>query len=137
MDVYMEEALKEAEKAFLCGDVPVGCVVVKNGEIIGRGYNKRELNNIVILHAEVVAIMQANETLKNWRLNDCDIYVTKEPCDMCYEIIKQSRINKIYCGIKNDKKYENSINKLKVVYGIKEKECKEIFVNFFTKLRLK
>ena len=97
-EVYMKEALKEAEKALALEEVPIGAVVVKDGEIVGRGYNRRETDKDPTAHAEVIAIRQASAKLGGWRLHQCDLYVTVEPCPMCAGAIVLSRIKKLYIG---------------------------------------
>ena len=100
----MNYALKEAQKAYNKMDVPVGCVIVYNGKIIARGYNKREKDQNVIKHAEIEAIDKACKALKSWRLNDCTIYTTLFPCPMCASAIQQSRISKlVYLNDTNNK----------------------------------
>ena len=100
----MNYALKEAQKAYNKMDVPVGCVIVYNGKVIARGYNKREKDQNVIKHAEIEAIDKACKTLKSWRLNDCTIYTTLFPCPMCASAIQQSRISKlVYLNDTNNK----------------------------------
>ena len=100
----MNYALKEAQKAYNKMDVPVGCVIVYNGKIIARGYNKREKDQNVIKHAEIEAIDKACKALKSWRLNDCTIYTTLFPCPMCASAIQQSRISKlVYLNNTNNK----------------------------------
>lgn len=100
---YMELALQQARKSFRNGDVPVGAVIVKNGKVIAKGYNKKEKKKNAILHAEIVAISQACGKLKTWHLEECELYVTMEPCLMCAGAIVQSRIKKVYYGIRNEK----------------------------------
>ena len=103
-DKFMNYALKEAQKAYNKMDVPVGCVIVHNGKIIARGYNKREKDQNVIKHAEIEAINKACKALKSWRLNDCTIYTTLFPCPMCASAIQQSRISKlVYLNDTNNK----------------------------------
>ena len=103
-DKFMNYALKEAQKAYNKMDVPVGCVIVHNGKIIARGYNKREKDQNVIKHAEIEAIDKACKALKSWRLNDCTIYTTLFPCPMCASAIQQSRISKlVYLNNTNNK----------------------------------
>ena len=103
-DKFMNYALKEAQKAYNKMDVPVGCVIVYNGKIIARGYNKREKDQNVIKHAEIEAIDKACKALKSWRLNDCTIYTTLFPCPMCASAIQQSRISKlVYVNNTNNK----------------------------------
>lgn len=103
-DKFINYALKEAQKAYNKMDVPVGCVIVYNGKIIARGYNKREKDQNVIKHAEIEAIDKACKALKSWRLNDCTIYTTLFPCPMCASAIQQSRISKlVYLNNTNNK----------------------------------
>lgn len=97
-ELYMRQAINEAKKAIKYDEVPIGCVIVKDGEIIARGYNKKEKRQDVTGHAEIVAIKKAAKALGTWRLNDCDLYVTLEPCIMCCGAIVQSRIHKVYYG---------------------------------------
>ena len=94
----MNLALKEAKKAYIKGEIPIGAVIVKNGKVISRGYNLKESKNNTIKHAEIVAIEKACAKIKNWRLIDCTIYITMFPCPMCASAINQARISKIVCG---------------------------------------
>ena len=100
---YMSLALKEAKKAELIDEVPIGCVIVKNNKVIARGYNKRELHHDVTSHAEIIAIRKASKILNDWQLVDCDLYVTIEPCLMCTGAIIQSRIRNVYYGSEDPK----------------------------------
>ena len=93
---YIMEIIKMAEKAFRCNEIPVGCIIVKNGEIISRGYNVKENNKTIFGHAEIIAIKKAEKELGDWRLNDCELYTTLFPCPMCASAIQQSRISKVY-----------------------------------------
>ena len=102
-EFYMSKALKEAFKASQIDEVPIGCVIVKDNKIIARGHNKREIKNDVTSHAEMEAIRKANKKLNSWRLVDCDLYVTIEPCIMCMGAIYQSHIRKIYYGAPDPK----------------------------------
>ena len=108
---YMEMALNEAKKAFKRGEVPVGAVIVKNGKIIAKTHNIKEKKQCSICHAEILAIIKASKKLKNWRLEDCDIYVTLEPCPMCASAIKQARIKNVYSGLKNSDLNNNNLIK--------------------------
>ena len=139
---YMKEALKEAKKAELIDEVPIGCVIVKDDKIIARGHNQRETNQSPIGHAEIIAINKASKKLKSWRLEGCDIYVTLEPCIMCSGAIIQSRINKVYYGASDPKggALGSSINVLEasninhhpeVVSGVLKEECSSIITNYF------
>ncbi len=102
MNKYMELAYKEAKKANLADEIPVGAVIVKNDKVIAKAHNKRNKSNKVIDHAEIIAITKANKKLKNWRLEDCEIYITLEPCPMCASAIEQSRIKRIYTSASNN-----------------------------------
>ena len=144
----MKQALKEAQKALLVDEVPIGCVIVLNNKIIARGYNKREERQDVSSHAEMEAIRKANKKLNSWRLVDCDIYVTLEPCLMCMGAIIQSRIKNIYYGTLEPKggAIESSIKALEANNinhhpnaegGIMQKECSEIISSYFRMKRRK
>ena len=140
---FMEAAIQEALKADV--DIPVGAVVVRHGKIIAEAYNTREKDNDVTSHAEILAIRQAAKVLDNWRLEDCDLYVTLEPCPMCGWAILQSRIRNLYFGSydvnygafssKIDLRKLVAGSKLKVYGGIKEKECDSLLRSFFKKIR--
>ena len=138
----MKEALKEAKKAELIDEVPIGCVIVKDDKIIARGHNQRETNQSPIGHAEIIAINKASKKLKSWRLEGCDIYVTLEPCIMCSGAIIQSRISKVYYGAFDQKggALGSSINVLEasninhhpeVISGVMQEECSKIITNYF------
>lgn len=99
---FFHIAFEEAKKAMKQGEIPVGAVIVKNGEIISTAHNEKETKKCTICHAEILAIEKASTILNNWRLNDCEIYVTLEPCEMCASAIKQARISKIFSAISND-----------------------------------
>ena len=143
----MKEALKEAKKAYLKEEVPVGAVVVYNDKIIARGHNVREIKESVLGHAELVAISKASKKIGSWKLEDCDIYVTLEPCPMCSGAIIQSRIKNLYFGAYDPKGgaagsvlnlYDYKFNhKVNVVGGIMEEECSTIIKEFFKELRKK
>ena len=142
MNSFMSISINEAKKSGL--DVPVGAVVVKNGDVIATAHNERELDNDVTSHAEILAIRKAEQVLGNWRLDDCDLYVTLEPCPMCGWAILQSRIKNVYFG-SYDTNYGAFFSKVDLrkfstftpnVYGgIMEKECDELLNYFFTDLR--
>ena len=104
MDEYMELALKEAKKSLKTDDVPVGAVIVEKGKIIAKAHNTKEKNKIVTKHAEINAVEKACKKKKNWHLNNCELYVTLEPCEMCMGAIKSARIKKVFYLIKRDKK---------------------------------
>ena len=95
---YMKEAIKQAKKAYALGEVPIGCVIVYKGKIIGRGYNRRITDKTALAHAEITAIKKACKVMGDWRLDDCEMYVTLEPCTMCLGALIQSRIGHIYYG---------------------------------------
>ena len=107
---FLDLAFKYAEKAYKCDEVPIGAVIVKDNEVIGFGYNQKEKKNSVLEHAEIIAIRMASKKLNNWRLDDCDIYVTLDPCPMCASAIKQARIKNIYSALSNlDKENEKVV----------------------------
>jgi len=143
-EYYMYKALLEAHKACNIGEVPIGCVIVKENIIISKAYNLKELRNDCTAHAEILAIRKASKRL-GWRLTDCDIFVTVEPCPMCMGAIIQSRINRVIFGVADSKagavgsvldltEYQFN-HKVKVKSGILEKECIDIMQSFFKKIR--
>lgn len=132
-EIFMKEALIEAQKAFDKEDVPVGAIIVKDNQIIARAYNKREEAKDVTAHAEIIAIRQACKHISDWRLNGCTIYVTLEPCSMCLGAIQQSRIDKVIYGTKNVK--EINYKSIEIVGGILEQECSDILKTFFQNRR--
>lgn len=145
-EYYIKEALKEAKKAELINEVPVGCVIVYNEKIIARGYNRREIDNLSIQHAEIIAIKKASKKLNSWRLEDATMYITLEPCIMCAGAIIQSRIKKVVYGA-YDYRFGAHISKINlfdikfnhdvlVTGGVLENECSSILKDFFKKLRL-
>ena len=100
--IFMNEAIKEAKIAYQNNDIPIGAVIVKDGKIIAKAHNTKNNKNCSIYHAEINAILKAAKKMNNWRLQGCEMYVTYEPCPMCASAIRQSRILKVYCGLKND-----------------------------------
>jgi len=143
---FMEAAILEAKKSYQSGEVPVGAVIVKEGQIIGRGFNQKESTNDATAHAEIIAIKEACETLGSWRLDGCSMYVTLEPCPMCAGAILESRIKRVYIGEESDKSgaagtvvdiLNNSYlgSKTEVYFGIMEEECKTLLEDFFENLR--
>ena len=132
---YMQVAFKEAYKALKHNEVPVGAVIVKNGKIIAKAYNKREKTNDVTKHAEIIAISKACKKIKNWRLEGCTIYVTMEPCMMCCGAIEQSRISKVVYGAKNDNFGNLDKISIKNISQELEVECKKIVCDFFKNKR--
>lgn len=145
---YMREALKEANKAYKKGEIPVGAIIVKDDKIIARAHNLKELKKDTTKHAEILAIQKASKKIEAWRLNECEMYVTLEPCAMCAGALIQSRINKIYIGtmdektgacgsvldLLNDYKFNH---KVEVETGILKDECQKILQDFFKMLRKK
>lgn len=142
---YMLLALEQAREAFSDDEAPIGAVIVRNGEVVSVGRNRREKGKNALYHAEIEAIDSACKKLGGWRLWECDMYVTLEPCPMCAGAIINSRIKKLYFGAK-DEKNGAVISKMKMFdtdfthmpeyeYGILEKECSEILSSFFKNLR--
>ena len=141
----MKMAYNEAKKAFDKEEIPVGCVIVKDNIVIAKAYNLREIKNQVMAHAEMLAITKANKKLGSWRLDDCDIYVTLEPCPMCLGAIIQARIKNLYFGAYDKKggacgSVVNLANypfnhKVNVVGGIYGDECSKLISDFFKTLR--
>jgi len=145
-EYFMNEALKQAEKAYKKLEVPVGAIIVKDGKIISRAYNQKEAKKSVVKHAEIIAIEKACKKIDNWRLNDCEMYVTLEPCPMCAGAIMNSRIKKLYIGTMEEKSGAcgskvnllqdyNFETKVEVENNIKTSECEKILKNFFKEIR--
>lgn len=143
---YMKEALKQAKKAEALGEVPIGCVIVYDGRIIGRGYNRRNTDKSTLSHAEISAIRKASKALGDWRLEDCTLYVTLEPCQMCAGAIVQARIPEVIIGCMNPKAgcagsvynllEEPAFNhQVRLYKGVLEEECSLMLKNFFKGLR--
>jgi len=133
---YMNIAIKEAKKAYKYEEVPVGAVIVKNNKIVAKAYNKKEKTKNVTKHAEIIAISKACKKLKNWRLDDCEIYVTMEPCMMCSGAIEQSRIKKIVYGVKNENYGStDQLKNVEIISQVCEKECRKLVQSFFKKRR--
>lgn len=145
-EFFMREALKEAQKAYDQAEVPIGAVVVCNGEVIGRGHNLREKEQDATLHAEIKAIRQANQHLGSWRLEDCELFVTLEPCPMCSGAMILARMKKVIFGafdpkagtagtfmnLLQDSRFNHQVE---VEQGVLEEECQEILRSFFKGLR--
>lgn len=143
---YMREALKQAKKADALGEVPIGCVIVHEGKIIGRGYNRRNTDKNTLSHAEITAINRASRVIGDWRLEECTLYVTLEPCQMCAGAIVQARIPEVVMGCMNPKagcggsilnllempQFNHQAN---VTRGVLEQECSDMLKLFFTELR--
>ena len=135
-EYYMKIALKLAKKALKQGEVPVGAIIVKDNKIIAKAYNKKEKTHNVTKHAEIIVISKACKKLKNWRLENCEMYVTMEPCMMCSGAIKQSRLKKIVYGVKNENYgYIHNLKNVEIISQICENECKELVQSFFKKRR--
>lgn len=145
---YMWEALKQAKKAYALGEVPIGCVIVYQGKIIGRGYNRRNTDKNTLSHAEITAIKKASKVIGDWRLEECTLYVTLEPCQMCAGAIIQARIPEVVIGCMNPKAgcAGSILNVLEmpqfnhqaaVTRGVMEQECSEMLKTFFAELRVR
>lgn len=145
---YMREALKQAKKAYSLGEVPIGCVIVHEGKIIGRGYNRRNTDKNTLSHAEITAIKKASKVIGDWRLEECTIYVTLEPCQMCAGAIVQARIPEAVIGCMNPKagcagsilnvlEMPEFNHQVTVTRGIMEQECSEMLKTFFAELRIR
>ncbi len=145
---FMKEALKEAKKAYKLGEVPIGCVIVYEGKIIGRGYNRRKTDHSTLSHAEITAIKKASKVMGDWRLEGCTLYVTLEPCQMCSGAIIQARIDRVVMGCMNPKAgcggsllniLESPLfnHQAEVTRGVLEEECSEILTRFFKELRVR
>jgi|UPI00069116D9 tRNA(adenine34) deaminase len=143
---YMKEALKEAKKAAKIGEVPIGCVIVYQDKIIGRGYNRRNTNKTTLAHAEITAIQKASKSMGDWRLEDCTLYVTLEPCQMCSGAIVQARIKEVIVGAMNPKagcagsilnilQMKEFNHQVELTTGVMEEECKQVLQDFFVGLR--
>lgn len=143
---YMKEAIRQAKKAAALGEVPIGCVIVREEKIIGRGYNRRNTDKSTLAHAEISAIRKASRELGDWRLEDCTLYVTLEPCQMCAGAIVQARIPETVIGCMNPKAgcagsvynllEEPAFNhRVRVLRGVLEQECSGMLKTFFKGLR--
>lgn len=147
--LYMKKALELAKKAYDMGEAPIGAVVVKKstGQIVGQGYNRRETDKSPLAHAEIIAIEEASKTLGGWRLIDCELYVTLEPCPMCAGAIINSRIERVIYGAEDKKagSLSSVINLFELPYnhkpqitsGVLQEECSQILSDFFKELRIK
>ena len=143
---YMKEAIKQARKACALGEVPIGCVIVHEGKIIGRGYNRRNTDKNTLAHAEITAINRASKVIGDWRLEECTLYVTLEPCQMCAGAIVQARIPKVVMACMNPKAgCAGSIlnildmpefnHQVEATKGVLEEECSRMLKDFFVELR--
>lgn len=145
---FMKEAIRQAKKAEAIGDVPIGCVIVSDGKIIARGYNKRNKNKTVLAHAELLAISKACKKAGDWRLEECTMYITLEPCQMCAGAIVQARIPRVVIGSMNPKagcggsilnllEMKEFNHQVDVTRGVLEEECSQMLSAFFRSLREK
>jgi tRNA(adenine34) deaminase len=143
---YMKEAIKQARKAQKLGEVPIGCVIVKDGNIVSRGYNRRNTDKSALAHAEIAAIRKASKKLGDWRLEGCSLYVTLEPCQMCAGAIVQARVSETVIGCMSPKsgcagsvvnllQMEQFNHQVFVVKGILEKQCSTMLSDFFKSMR--
>lgn len=143
---YMKEAVKQAKKAYALGEVPIGCVIVYQDKIIGRGYNRRNTDKSTLSHAEITAIRKASRNIGDWRLEECSLYVTLEPCQMCAGAIVQARITEVIMGSMNPKagcggsilnllEMPQFNHQVQVTRGVLEEECSALLTCFFKELR--
>ena len=145
---YMKQAIRLAGKAAELGEVPIGCVIEYQGKVIGRGYNRRTTDKSTLAHAEIIAIKKACKKMGDWRLEDCTMYVTLEPCQMCAGAIVQARVKKVVIGCMNPKagcagsilnvlQMEEFNHQVEIERGVLEEECSQMLTSFFKNLRKK
>lgn len=145
---FMKEAIRQAKKAYALKEVPIGCVIVYEGKIIGRGYNRRNTDKNTLAHAEITAINKASKKLGDWRLEGCTLYVTLEPCQMCAGAIVQARIDHVVMACMNPKagcggsilnilEMPEFNHQVKVTRGVLEEECSGMLTGFFKELRVR
>lgn len=145
---YMKAAIRQAKKAYALGEVPIGCVIVYEGKIIGRGYNRRNTDKNTLAHAEITAINKASKKIGDWRLEGCTLYVTLEPCQMCSGAIVQARIDEVVMACMNPKagcagsilnvlEMPEFNHQVKVTRGVLEEECSQMLKEFFKELRVR
>src|SRR5438876_10016055 len=143
---FVREALRHARKAYEAGEVPIGAVVVREGRIIARAYNQVELLKDATAHAEMLALTQAEETVGDWRLTDCTLYVTKEPCSMCAGAIVHVRLARVVYGLSDPKagaagsvlnllQFPSFNHQCEITGGVREAECRQLLQNFFAEQR--
>lgn len=145
---YMKEAIRQAKKAYKIEEVPIGCVIVYQDQIIGRGYNRRTIDKNTLAHAELQAIKKASKKIDDWRLEDCTLYVTLEPCQMCAGAIVQARVKRVVVGCMNPKAgcagsilnlldMKEFNHQVELTTGVCEEECSQMMKQFFKELREK
>ena len=145
---YMREAIKQAKKAYAIGEVPIGCVIVYQDKIIARGYNRRTIDKNTLAHAELQAIRKASKKMEDWRLEECTMYVTLEPCQMCSGAIVQARIKRVVVGCMNPKAgcagsilnlldMKEFNHQVELTTGVLEEQCSGMMKQFFKELRQK
>ena len=145
---YMRAAIRQAKKAYGLGEVPIGCVIVYEGKLIGRGYNRRNTDKNTLAHAEITAINKASKKVGDWRLEGCTLYVTLEPCQMCAGAIVQARIDEVVMGSMNPKagcggsvlnllEMPEFNHQVRVTRGVLEEECSLLLTQFFKELRVR
>ena len=145
---FMKEALRQARKAYKLEEAPIGCVIVYEGKVIARGYNRRNIDKSTLSHAEILAIRKAAKVMGDWRLEGCTMYVTLEPCQMCAGAIVQSRIKRVYAGCMNPKagcagsvinllQMKQFNHQVEMVTGVLDEECSMMLSGFFQELREK
>lgn len=143
---YMKEAIRQARKAWKLQEVPIGCVIAKDGKIIARGYNRRNTDKNTLAHAELLAIRKASRVVGDWRLEDCTMYITLEPCQMCAGAIVQARIPRVVIGSRNPKagcagsilnllQVPQFNHQVELTEGVLEEECSAMLTDFFRELR--
>ena len=143
---YMKEAIRQAKKAYAIREVPIGCVIVYKDKIVGRGYNRRTTDHNTLAHAELIAIKKAGIKLGDWRLEDCTMYVTLEPCQMCAGAVVQSRLKRVVVGCMNPKagcagsilnllQMDAFNHQAELTTGVLEEECSRLMKDFFKDLR--
>ena len=143
---FMKEAIRQAKKAEALEEVPIGCVIVRDGTILARGYNRRNIEGSTLAHAEIIAIKKASKKLQDWRLEDCELYVTLEPCPMCAGAIVQARVSEVVIGSMNPKagcagsvlnllQMAQFNHQVEIERGVLEEECSTMLSGFFRELR--
>lgn len=143
---FMKEAIKQAKKAYAIEEVPIGCVIVKEDKVIARGYNKRNTKKNTLAHAEMIAIEKACKKLGDWRIEECTMYITLEPCPMCAGAIVQARIPRVVIGTRNKKagcagsvlnllQVQNFNHQVELTEGVLQEECSQMMKDFFREMR--